>query len=186
MACLSAAACQDLTAYPPPRLAAVLSSPRSWVDAATPASIWLTYHNETCGSLLSDARVELGVVRWWGGEERVACTEFEGLFVVHVDLRRGPRPAGEGGFIPEMHCRVLDSEDRPLGFICIDPASFTTVNGRSITPLAFVFAREGRDLAKARVIVTTEEREHEFRYESAAAAPSAETEADGPPESEGE
>jgi len=171
LACASAVACQEPTVYFPPRLAAVLRSPRSWCDSASLASIWMTQLTDSRGARLSDEQVNLGVVKWGDWDAQVTCTEFEGLFLVHVDVRGDSQAAPEKKLPPEIHCRVLDSNDRPLGFALIEPATtfaiYEPIGVPPGSPLTCVFTREGRDLTKARVIVTTEHREYEFSYRSA-------------------
>ncbi|MHC4502008.1 MAG: hypothetical protein ACYTFI_01780 [Planctomycetota bacterium] len=134
------------------------------------------------GALLSYWRVRLGYHKSAGRDERISCGEYENNFVVNLVIRW---PGGRGrihrpdkvGWPPEIHCRVLDSQGRPLRFLGIHPISFTTAysNPGGDGILEFVFSRRGRDVKGARIIVTNEEGERAFSYGSTAGTPAPRT-----------
>jgi hypothetical protein len=157
-----------------PPLAAVLRNAEDWR-----AAYHLTADMPARGALLSATQVVLGVVELAGGSEQVTCTEHEHLFVVSIAsgwiARRGSSMRRDS-VLPELHCRVLDASNRPVRFLGLDLRSYVAFSGgpsgiRWSAPLDLVFSRTGRDLARARVIVTSAEAEATFVYDPSARAP---------------
>lgn len=139
------------------------------------------------GVRMSDERVELGEFTWLGRRAGVSCTEFLNALLVHIShWRRGfSRPE-----VREMHCRVLDSTGRPLHSIGLHPAFYRSHSagpGMS-TDFGLVFSKRGKELARARVIVTTDEGEFEMMYQPVRRTPNPtdRTDAAGDPNGRGE
>jgi len=125
--------------------------------------------------LPSTATISLGVFSLAGIEEKIACAVSHDFFVVHVSIvwftlrgRTLRPPPSDTQSPPEIHCRVLDSEGRPLRFLGVTSMSIAKMYSYAVRRkgsfLELVFKRAGRDIGRARVIVTTEEGEWSFDY----------------------
>ena len=130
------------------------------------------------GPRVSDERVPLGKFTRSGREAGASYTEFANALLVSITYTHRLRPHPEFG---EMHCRVLDSTGRPLHFIGLHPAFFFSLTvGRTTTHLGLVFSKRGRDLARARVIVTTYDGEFEMMYSPVGRTPNPTDGSDAP------
>lgn len=146
-------------------------SPRHWPMLAfvlrrdTGPPLTVVSPDYELGNRVSDEGVELGTFTWSGREAAASCTEFAKALLVHISYTY---PFYPDALFGEMHCRVLDPTGRPLQFMGLHPAFFSSlVSGHTTERLGLVFSKRDGGPARARVIVTTDEGEFEMKYEPA-------------------